>query len=222
MNKIMVVATHPDDETLGCGGTLLKHKAMGDSTHWLIITEPKNDDGFNNEWIKMRNEEVKLIAKSYDFDTFDELRFPTMRLDQVPIKNLIDKISICIKKIEPKVIYLPFKNDVHSDHRIAYEAAFSCTKAFRYPFIKRVLMMETISETEFATAIQNNFFVPNVFNDISDYLEKKIEIMNLYHSETEKHPFPRNDLNIRALATYRGASSGCRYSEAFMLIKEIL
>jgi LmbE family N-acetylglucosaminyl deacetylase len=97
----------------------------------------------------------------------------------------------------------------------------ACTKSFRYPFIKRVLMYECISETEFAPALPEKIFIPNFFVDISKYLEKKLEIMRIYESELGEHPFPRSERNIEALAVFRGASVGVEYAEAFQLIKFI-
>ena len=82
-------------------------------------------------------------------------------------------------------------------------------------------MVETLSETEFAPSTQNDNFVPNIFVDISLYIDKKIEIMKTFKSEIAKHPFPRSETNIKALAAFRGASCGCDYAESFMLLKEI-
>jgi LmbE family N-acetylglucosaminyl deacetylase len=82
--------------------------------------------------------------------------------------------------------------------------------------------METLSETEFSLSTKEDSFVPNVFVDISEFMDKKIELMNIYESEIGKHPFPRSERNMRALATYRGAASGCDYAESFMLLKEII
>jgi len=134
---------------------------------------------------------------------------------------LVSKISSVIDRIKPDTIYLPFKGDVHSDHKYIFDAAYSCTKIFRHPFIKKIYMMETLSETEFSLSTKEDSFVPNVFIDISKYMNKKIEIMKSYKGEMGEHPFPRNEKNIRALATYRGATSGCDYAESFTLIKEI-
>ena len=83
-------------------------------------------------------------------------------------------------------------------------------------------MMETLSETEFSLSTKDDSFIPNVFVDISDYMDKKIEIMKIYKGEMGMHPFPRSERNIKALATYRGATSGCEYAESFMLLKEII
>jgi LmbE family N-acetylglucosaminyl deacetylase len=226
MNKILVVAVHPDDETLGCGGTLLKHKADGDEIYWLILTTIKNgyknwDLGFSKEVIKKREYEIKRVAELYNFDGVYKLEFPTMRIDEISMSNLIKKISDIFLEVKPNVIYLPFKDDVHSDHRKVFEATFSCTKSFRYPFIKQVYMMETLSETEFAPSLKENSFVPNVFVDITQFLEKKIQIMKVFKSEIKEHPFPRSVENIKALAIFRGATAGVKYAESFMLLKEI-
>jgi len=97
----------------------------------------------------------------------------------------------------------------------------ACTKSFRYPFIKTVLMYECISETEFAPALPERMFMPNYYVDISEFFEQKIAIMKIFASEIGEHPFPRSIRNIEALATFRGASVGVKYAEAFQLIKMI-
>jgi hypothetical protein len=81
--------------------------------------------------------------------------------------------------------------------------------------------METLSETEFSPSTKEDSFIPNTFIDISEYIDKKIEIMRIFQSEIGDHPFPRSEKNIKAIATYRGASSNCNYAESFMLLKEI-
>ncbi len=157
----------------------------------------------------------------YDFDTVSRLNIPAMKADQQPLSALVGKISQVFQEIRPDTIYLPFHSDVHSDHRVLFDAAYSCTKGFRYPFIRQILMMETLSETEFAPATQDRAFSPNLFLDISDYLEKKLEIMRVYKSEVGQHPFPRSEEAIRAKAFLRGAVAGCHYAESFVLLKEI-
>ena len=83
-------------------------------------------------------------------------------------------------------------------------------------------MIETLSETEFAPSTKENSFIPNSFVNISDYMDKKIEIMKIFESEIAPHPFPRSERNLRALATFRGATSGCEYAESFVLLREVL
>ena len=225
-NKVLVIAVHPDDETLGCGGTLLKHKANGDEIYWLIVTTVKSkykgwDLGFSEDIVKRREQEIDKVAQMYGFIEVYNLELPTMRIDEISMSELIGAISKVFNEFKPNIVYLPFKGDVHSDHRRVFEASYACTKSFRYPFVKKVYMMETLSETEFAPSTKEDSFIPNTFLDISEFFDKKIKIMNIFKSEIGEHPFPRSIKNIEALATLRGAMAGCKYAESFMLLKEI-
>jgi len=220
-NNVLVIAVHPDDETLGCGGAILKHKAAGDAVHWLIVTSIKEENGFAASAVEARQQEIKTVSSMYGFDGVYDLDFPTMQLDDIPFGRLIDRISDVVMQVEPDIVYLPFKGDVHTDHQIAFKAVYSCIKIFRYPSIKKIVMMETLSETEFAPSTKEDSFIPNMFVDITGFIDSKIEIMNHYRNEIGQYPFPRSERNIRALATFRGATAGCEYAESFMILKEI-
>jgi len=217
-NKVLIIAVHPDDETLGCGGTLLKHKANNDEIHWLICTDIDEKHGYYN----IRQNEIKEVSDLYDFDSVYNLKLKTMQVDEYGMSELIGGISKVINETKPNIIYLPFKGDIHSDHRKIFKASYSCTKSFRYPFIKKIYMMETLSETEFAPSTKEDSFIPNVFVDISEFMDKKIEIMKVFKSEIGEHPFPRSEKNIKALSMYRGATCGCKYAESFILLKEVI
>jgi len=201
---------------------LLKYKANGDEIHWLIATDIKESEGYGISTIRKRNKEITKIDELYGFTSVNKLDLSTTKVDTYSMSVLVSKFSSVIDRIKPDIIYLPFKSDVHSDHKYIFDAAYSCTKVFRHPFIKKIYMMETLSETEFSLSTKEDSFVPNVFVDISEFMDKKIKLMNIYESEIGKHPFPRSERNIRALATYRGATSGCNYAESFMLLKEII
>ena len=220
--KVLVIAVHPDDETLGCGGTILKHKADGDAVHWLIVTSIQEQHGFIASAVEERRREIEAVSSMYGFNGVYNLDFPTMQLDNIPFSRLIGSISDVFRQVNPDIVYLPFKGDVHTDHQIAFRAAYSCTKSFRYPSITKIVMMEIISETEFAPGTKEDSFIPNMFVDVTDFIERKIEIMNFYKNEIGTHPFPRSERNIRALATFRGATAGCEYAESFMILKEIV
>ena len=218
---VTVISAHPDDETLGVGGTLLKHKKRGDKINWIIVTNVFENQGFTHEKVHSRQKEIDIVSKLYSFDNVYKLDYPTMKLDSTIFFDLIDKISRIFLKIHPEVIYVMNRSDAHSDHRIVFDAVLSCTKSFRYPFIKKVLMYECLSETEFAPNLPEKVFQPNYFVDISQYFHNKINIMKIFDSELGIHPFPRSEKNIEALAIYRGASVGVEYAEAFQLIKFI-
>lgn len=220
MKKILVVAVHPDDETIACGGTLLKHKANGDEIHWLICTETNKE--INPDFYAKRKEEIEQVSKLFQFNSVHHLNLLATKVDEYTDSQRVGSISKVVSEIQPDTIYLPFRGDIHSDHRYIFDAAYSCTKSFRYPYVKRVLMMEAPSETEFALSLPSQSFIPNVFNNISDYIDKKVEITKVYESEIGEHPFPRSEKTIRALAEFRGSTCGCHAAESFMLLKEII
>lgn len=220
--QIIVIAPHPDDETLGCGGTILRHMAEGDNVHWLIVTDIQEDSGFSIEQVRRREAEIKEVALKYNFSSLQNLKLSPAQLDNIPIGEIVEKIRQVFKQINPEIVYLPYPGDIHTDHRIVFDAVSACTKWFRNKSVKRVLAYETLSETDFGIDPDNNGFRPNVFLDISGFLKTKIEIMKIYTSELGEFPFPRSEEAVRALAAVRGLTSGCQEAEAFMLLKEII
>lgn len=219
MSGILVVAVHPDDETLGCGGTLLRRKAEGEKLHWLIATALGGTGAKADAARKRRDGEIAKVSRRYGFKTVVRLGYETTRLDQAPSGELVGALSQAIERLEPHTVYLPFQGDAHSDHRILFEAGWAATKVFRHPSVKEVLMMETISETEFAPPLPGRAFQPNVLVDIGRHLDGKLAAMREYRGEMGKPPFPRSERGIRALASLRGAMAGCEYAEAFMLLR---
>jgi LmbE family N-acetylglucosaminyl deacetylase len=220
MKKIIVISAHPDDEILGVGGTLIKHRDNGDEIHWLIATNVFERQGFSKERITRRQLEIEEVASRLKMYVH-KLEYPTMGLSSRDLSTMVPKISKIFQEVEPEIIYVLNRSDAHSDHRILFDAVMACTKSFRYPSIKEIYMYECISETEFAPILHEKIFIPNVFVDISDQFEEKIDIMAIYESEMGQHPFPRSNRNLEALATFRGASCGVEYAEAFQLLKLI-
>lgn len=220
-NKVIVFAVHPDDETLGAGGTLLKHKSNGDEIHWVILTSMGKEIGFSDEKIKERQKEIQEVSAQYHFDSVTQLPFLATRLDQYPIGDIVQKISELVKKIAPDTVYLPFKNDIHTDHKVSFDALVGLTKTFRYPFIKKILCMEVLSETNFGHLNSQESFHPNYYVDISDYLMAKLSILKIYKSEINEHPFPRSLKGLEALATIRGSEINKNFAESFYLLKNI-
>lgn len=215
----IVIAPHPDDEVLGVGGTLLRRKAEGTKVAWLIVTAISVQAGWSEERVKQRADEVRRITEFFGFDEVFELNFPTTQLDRVPMCDLVARISEVFRKFEPEEVFVPHPSDVHTDHRIVFDAVAGCTKWFRYPSVKRVLAYETISETDFGLGNEQGFR-PNVFVNIEPFLDDKLRAMDIYESELGVFPFPRSHEALRALAALRGAASGFRAAEAFELLRE--
>ncbi len=221
MSAILVIAPHPDDETLGCGGTLLRHKADGDAIHWLIVTDMENGTGLPKSRIEARNKEITAVTEAFGFASVTRLGLPPSGLDAVPLADIIGKMGKAFESIGPEVIYVPFPGDVHTDHRRVFDAASACSKWFRHPSVRKVIACEIPSETDFGIDPSRRPFRPNLFVDISAHLDEKIRIMETYDGEMGDFPFPRSEPAIRALATLRGSQAGCAAAEAFMVLKEI-
>lgn len=215
--RVLVVSPHPDDETLGAGGTILKLILEEHEVYWLNITAMLNTSKFSEKMIKRRAEQLNKIEEFYGFKDVFHLNFPSAELEAFDSGKAIEMVGNVIKKVKPEVLILPDYNDVHSDHKRVFDWCYTCSKIFRFPYIKMILTMEIISETDFGKP--ENPFVPNFFVDITDYLDKKIQALNIYDTEIAEPPFPRSEENVKALATVRGATAGVRYAEAFRLIK---
>lgn len=220
--RVLAISVHPDDETLGCGGTLLRHVAEGDELFWLVVTET-HEPQWTAETIQIKAAEVVRVAEAYKVDQFFKLGLPSIRLDTLPLADMIGRIREVIAEVKPEVVYLVHGGDVNSDHYMVFTATMSVLKTFymRKWGVQRILSYETLSSTEAAPPHPSRAFVPNVYRDITPYIERKIEIMGLYESESHPDPMPRGPSAIRALARYRGASIAVDYAEAFMLIREV-
>lgn len=216
--KTMVIAPHADDEVLGCAGTLLKRKAEGNQVACIIMTQISQIEGNNKSLISKKNEEVKNVASLMEFDLLKIMNFSPSTLDRLGYDSIIKSLKDIIVSFEPNELLLPHFSDAHSDHRVIFEACLSFCKWFRYPSIKKIMMYETLSETEFGINIYKPF-IPNYFVNISQFFKKKLEVCSYYESEIGCFPFPRSKKAISALALLRGATSGYEAAEAFQIIK---
>ena len=212
MKKVMVIAVHPDDETLGCGGTILKHISLGDTVSVVFITNGN----------KIQEKIIERVSEAYSLSKTYKLGLKEVFLENEPLVNIIKPLSQAISDFKPSILYIPNRSDVHSDHRAVFQAVQACTKSFRSPFIKKVLMMEVISETDFAPTLPENSFISNIFIDISEFYEKKENILLMYENELLEEFQTRSISTMRALNRYRGSLINVEYAESFMLIKEII
>ena len=197
MKKILIIAPHPDDETLGCGGTL--HKYRNKKISWMILTKMSDKKIYSKKQIADREKEINKVAKCLNIKNVIKLGFEASMLNRSNLKELIQKISNEIKKIKPDTIFSPYLHDSHSDHFFCTYALNHILKTFRYPFIKECYLYETLS-------------------DISKHLKTKLKLVRIYKSEIKKHPFPRSLEAIKALAVLRGSEAGYKYAESFKLI----
>jgi len=220
MKKVLIVAPHPDDETLGCGGAILRHLKEGDEVYWLICTTINEEMGSSKESIEIRADEIRRVAGAFQFTGFEQLNLPAAGLDQIPQNQIIEGVSRYLNETQADTLYLPYRNDAHSDHANVFDATVSCTKSFRYPFVKRVRVYETLSETDFSFRTDDPGFKPNLWIDISEFIDQKIDIMKIYESEVAAHPFPRSIDCIESLAKLRGSTVAVKFAESFISIKD--
>lgn len=215
--NIIILAPHPDDETLGCGGTILKHISEGFNVYWLIFTKLDNKHSYS----KIREKEINKVKKEYSFKDVYRFNFKTAKLDTYPIDKIISKMKKVIEKVKPFLIYAPYNLDSHSDHRVVFNCMSHFSKSFRYSFIKEIRLYETLSETENSILTFENNFNPNVWVDISNFIKKKCKIFKIYKSENGKYPFPRSEESIKSLAKFRGSTSNLKVAESFIMVKRV-
>jgi LmbE family N-acetylglucosaminyl deacetylase len=218
--KILVIATHPDDEVLGCGGMIARHVAEGDEVHVLVITRGA-EDIYSKAEIEATRKEMKNAHAILGIKDVSFLDFPAPKLDSVPQYQIADTIAKVFRSIQPYAVFLPHHGDIHNDHRVVYHAALVAARPINHSTIKQLLCYETLSETEWAPPSGDEAFIPTVFVDISTFLEKKLSALSCYASQMKDPPHPRSLRSIEALAVFRGSTVCVNAAEAFMLVRAV-
>lgn len=221
---VLVLAPHADDETLGMGGTIAKYVSQGKKVQVAVVTGKGSEPHplWPAElWDRVRTEcGAALNVLGCGEPLFREL--PAACLDAVPAHVINKVISDLIAEVQPEEIYLPYAFDLHKDHgAIAYAVSVAgrpYTPSARR--IRRFLAYETLSETHLAPPYLAPAFQPNVFIDISDTIDLKIEAMRAYVSQIQPDSMPRSEAALRALATLRGTHFGVDAAEGFVLLGE--
>ncbi|MEK7663900.1 MAG: PIG-L deacetylase family protein [Patescibacteria group bacterium] len=219
MSKILVIAPHPDDEVLGCGGTIKKYVESGDEVYLCIITKPRVPD-WSEEYIASKQKEIEASNKALGFKETFFLDLPALRLDTIAQKDLNDQLIKICEKLKPQILYIPFFGDINHDHQIVSRAGLVAARPKPGSLVKKIFAYEVLSETEWNMP-RDSVFVPNYYEDISGFVDAKKEAMACYKSELKEYPHPRSLEGIEILAKKRGIEAGLEYAEAFMLIREI-
>lgn len=215
MSKILVIASHPDDECLGCGATMHKYANEGHDVYCLILGEGaicRELEGGN--LIKQSQEAGKIIG-------FKDMRFeclPDNKFDTIPLLDICHRIERHVNKICPDTVYTHFKGDLNIDHRLTFQATMTAMRPNRSS-VKEIYSYEVPSSTEWGFEA----FKPNVFVEISyQELDTKIKAMQCYTTEIRPYPHPRSAAGLRAHAEYFGTVAGVKLAEAFELIRKIM
>ena len=164
---------------------------------------------------------IKTVSSFYIFDDTFLMNFKASQLDEYSESHLIEKFSDLINSLRPEAVYSHYPGDIHSDHGVVFSIVQACTKTFRYPDVKEIYCYETLSETNFSINPIHNMFRPNLYVDISDFIARKLELIDLYDEEMGEFPFPRNKRLVRAISDLRGSEAGVIAAEGFMQLKRI-
>jgi N-acetylglucosamine malate deacetylase 1 len=220
MNKVLIIAAHPDDEVLGCGGTIANHTAKGDTVHVLFMTnglgsrvESSSEDVLNRQSMAYQSADI-LGVKSLTF-----LDFPDNSMDSIPLLNVVKKIEEEVNNFQPEIIYTHYIGDLNIDHQITHKAVMTACRPQPGFCVKEIYSFEILSSTEWS---MDKPFTPNNFVEISDTLKLKISAMKLYKIELRPSPHARSIESIKALAQYRGYSVGVGFAEGFMVVRMLL
>jgi len=218
MNKtILVIAAHSDDEALGCSGAIARHVAEGDNVHLLFMT-----DGVSSRPGR-RDDEKRLtaaqdVARILEASSFTNLNFPDNKMDSIPLLDIVKEIENTIIQIQPEVIFTHHIGDLNIDHQMTHKAVITSCRPQPGFCVKEIYAFEILSSTEWNTP-GVEVFSPNVFIDITDYIDIKKQVLEIYSGEIRQPPHSRSIDNALRLNALRGNSVGMDYAEAFELIR---
>jgi N-acetylglucosamine malate deacetylase 1 len=219
--RVLVVAAHPDDETLGAGGTIARHAAAGDEVWVCLLSEGASSRHGEVELQKSCAERACEVLGVHKVVFLD---LPDQRLDTYSLLDIIRPIESCLEALQPQVVYTHFMEDVNQDHRIAFRATLVATRPVGGHSVTQVLCFETPSSTEWAAPFPGSVFAPNVFVDITETLPTKLEAMSRYAdthvSEVRPFPHPRSLEALEVYAKRHGVKVGVDAAEPFMLVRE--
>ena len=226
IEKILIVAAHPDDELLGCGGLLAKHRSRVE-VRVLFLAEGttcryKQEEVQSLRAQKQVNQRSRAALQALDILNVDDVFFANNtcgRLDQFPVLDLNKLIEYHLNAFAPDTIFTHSVHDVNNDHQITYKSVLMATRPGGLHHIPNLFCFETPSSTEWNF---NSPFAPNYFEILSESdVHLKWKALSCYSSEIREYPHPRSEKGIKTLARYRGMQANALYAEAFQLVRRI-
>ena len=227
-NRVLIVAAHPDDELIGCAGTIAKHVDDGDHTAILIMAEGSTSRDKNRNVKKHKSQLTELMeharsaANILGVREIDFAGLSDNRMDSYDLLDIVKLIEEKITKFRPTIVYTHHRGDLNIDHRVTHDAVVTACRPVNGEQPNKLMTFETLSSSEWNTPIVNNQFNPQIFVNIKNQWPKKIAALSVYETEMRDFPHPRSIDAIQSLARYRGSTCHFEYAEAFMLIRHAI
>jgi LmbE family N-acetylglucosaminyl deacetylase len=225
-SRVLVIAAHPDDEVLGCGGTAARLVAEGHEVHFAILGEgmtsrhPQRSDT-DAKQLTVLHQQARAAAAKLGVKNLSLHKLPDNRLDTVPLLEVVKLVEELVDRVKPEIIYTHHAGDLNVDHGVIHRAVLTATRPTAGRPVLEIYAFEVSSSTEWAFQRIEPIFRPNVFVDITRTLEAKIAAMECYESEARKFPHPRSPEALRAIATRWGSVVGCGAAEAYELVRSV-
>lgn len=219
--NILIVAAHADDEVLGCGGTIAKHRAKGDEVRVLFMTDGVGARGQSNENARARTAACEAACELLGAPNPTSFDFPDNAMDSVPLLKVAQAVEVTLLGFAPDIVYTHHAHDLNVDHRVTHEAVLTALRPQPGRVRPSILAFETASSTEWRTPSAHTAFVPNWYEDISSTLQAKLDALRCYEMEMRSWPHARSLEALHHLARWRGACIGVEAAEAFQLVRYI-
>lgn len=215
MNKILVIAAHPDDELLGCGGTIAKHSLAGDQVYTLIVCEGESlryqGQNINQSVYIKKSGDILGVKKNF------QLGFPDQKLDTFSLVDIITPIEKIVRDLKPNIIYLQYGGDINRDHKIVFEASLVALRPIE-TFIEEIYSYYTVGSSDWGYP---RTYTPDTWIDIAETINTKLTAFSEYISELRDYPHPRSLNSLRNLAVFTGNQVCLEYAESFMTIRKV-
>lgn len=227
-NTVLIVASHPDDEILGVGGTAAVHAARGDTVVTMILAEgatsrdPVRDTKSREPELAALKAAAAAAARALGLEPPRFGGLPDNRMDGCELLDVVKIVETLIADVEPDIVYTHHGADLNVDHRVTHQAVLTACRPLPGTKPRAIYSFETVSSTEWSTADVGPAFRPQLYVDVSDMLERKLKALEAYHGEMRAFPHARSIDAVAALARLRGSQVGCHAAEAFMLLRQVI
>ena len=222
--NVLIIAAHPDDEILGCGGTVARLMKEGCEAYTLILGEgitsrdEKRDRAKREKEIRDLKEQIHKANMAMGVKKVFTYDFPDNRFDAIPLLDIVKVIENIKDMVKPDIIFTHYEKDLNIDHKITYQAVITATRPLPDETVKEIYSFEVLSSTEWGYPVS---FSPDVFFDISETLDLKIKAISEYKTELKDFPHPRSLEGIRKNAELWGMKVGLKYAEAFKVVRMV-